>query len=186
MKYKLINKTTGEEHICEKVVIDGWDYYVSNELPQKNNKILCDERNHITENPKYKIRTCKSIVNDWIMTFEIDGQGENPNWTKKVIATNNPSIDIPKVVDEVDVLGKTMVNLCLEKIKDLTKRFFWKAGFKSGYNKSQETHPFSEEDVKEIFKIAQMQKNYGDYKPYTFEETIQLWKEQRPKTLYYE
>ena len=72
-KYKLINKQTGEEHLCDKVVIDGWDYYVSDELPQKNDKILCDERNHITENPKYKIRTCKSIVNDWIMTFEIDG-----------------------------------------------------------------------------------------------------------------
>ncbi len=28
MKYKLINKTTQEEHLCSKVVIDGFDYYM--------------------------------------------------------------------------------------------------------------------------------------------------------------
>jgi hypothetical protein len=31
MKYKLINNKTKEEHLCEKVTIDGFDYYVSNE-----------------------------------------------------------------------------------------------------------------------------------------------------------
>lgn len=31
MKYKLINKTTGEEHLCDKVIIEGFDYYVSDE-----------------------------------------------------------------------------------------------------------------------------------------------------------
>ena len=31
MKYKLISKTTGEEHLCDKVTIDGFDYYVSDE-----------------------------------------------------------------------------------------------------------------------------------------------------------
>jgi len=31
MKYKLINKQTGEEHLCNKVTIDGFNYYVSDE-----------------------------------------------------------------------------------------------------------------------------------------------------------
>lgn len=30
MKYKLINTQTGEEHLCDKVTIDGMDYYVNN------------------------------------------------------------------------------------------------------------------------------------------------------------
>ena len=30
-KYKLINTTTKEEHLCDKVTIDGFDYYVSDE-----------------------------------------------------------------------------------------------------------------------------------------------------------
>jgi len=29
MKYKLINAQTKEEHLCDKVTIDGFDYYVS-------------------------------------------------------------------------------------------------------------------------------------------------------------
>ena len=74
----------------------------------------------------------------------------------------------------------------LKRNNDNTCREAHRQGFVKGYNKSQETHPFSEDDVKEIFKIAQMQKNYGDYKPYTFEEAIQLWKEQQPKIVYYE
>jgi len=35
---------------------------------------------------------------------------------------------------------------------------------------------YSEEDVKEIIKIAQSTKNYGDYKPFTFNEIIQQFK----------
>ena len=150
-KYKLINKQTGEEHLCDKVTIDGFDYYVSDE------KILTGDYkyHHVTG-----LR--KALV---------DGNYTNQ---KKVIATNNPNIDIPKVADEI--MSKVLYPFSPQKAKHFIK----------GYNKSQETHPFSEEDIKEIFKIAQMQKNYGDYKPYTFEEAIQLWKEQRTKTLYYE
>lgn len=40
---------------------------------------------------------------------------------------------------------------------------------------------YSEEDLKEIFNIAQMQKNYGDYKPYSFEEAMKIWFEQFKK-----
>lgn len=38
---------------------------------------------------------------------------------------------------------------------------------------------YSEVEVKEIFKIAQMQKNYGDYKPYSFEEAKELLKKKK-------
>lgn len=189
MKYKLINTKTKEETLCDKVTIDGFDYYVSDELPQKNDKILCDERNHITENPKYKIRTCKSIVNDWIMTFEIDGQGENPNWTKKIIATNNPNIEIPKLVNEVESFIKKIfyaddgINFKRSTVgaDDII------SGFKQGYNKSQATHPFSEEDMKNFGKFC-IENNVckEENRYYQYWELLQLWKEQQPKIVYYE
>jgi len=31
MKYKLINLKTKKEHLCDKVTIDGFDYYVNGE-----------------------------------------------------------------------------------------------------------------------------------------------------------
>ena len=69
-KYKLINKTTGEEHICEKVVIDGWDYYVSDDKVQVGATIGLEQID---------------TLNDIDLLLQ-----------KKVIATNNPSIDILK------------------------------------------------------------------------------------------
>ena len=173
MKYKLINKTTGEEHICEKVTIDGFDYYVSDEKRNINDFVLLD--NIIKELPGYYII---QLLDETLLS-----SADALN-CKKVIATNNPNIDIPKVVDEVDVLTNTMINLYLEKIKDLTKRFFWKAGFKCGYNKSQETHPNSDSDTAEFADWCET--NYDDLKPYTTKELLQLWKEQKTKTLYYE
>jgi hypothetical protein len=164
MKYKLINKTTGEEHICYMVVIDGWHYYISGNEVQVGDIVV------------------ELYVDGTIGLEQIDTLNDiDSSLQKKVIATNNPNIDILQVVDEVEILA----NLYCKEMDRLAEPHDFNS-FKYAYNKSQETHPFSEEDVKEIFKIAQMQKNYGDYKPYTFEETIQLWKEQRPKTLYYE
>lgn len=167
-KYKLINKTTNEEHICEKVVVDGWDYYVSDETVGN----YCWYINTYT-NKLYHSSTLKPNEN-----------------SKKVITTNNPNIDIPELVDEVDVLRETMVNLYLEKIKDLTKRFFWKAGFKSGYNKSQETHPFSNKDLKRAIEdfhemnIAYLTGKSDDN--LDINDFIKKWKTQQPKILYYE
>jgi hypothetical protein len=40
----------------------------------------------------------------------------------------------------------------------------------------QQERMYSEEDVKEIVKIAQSIKNYGDYKPFTFSEIIKQFK----------
>lgn len=31
-KYKLINNQTKEEYLCDKVTIDGFDYYVSDKI----------------------------------------------------------------------------------------------------------------------------------------------------------
>lgn len=174
MEYLLINQQTKEEHLCDKVTIDGFDYYVNGEVPPS-----------IGDKSVLEVEGFDPIVLTHFEECELSYEG------KKVIATNNPSLDIPQVVDEVErtahEYAKNEYPSSMYSVEiGMPHRGTAFRGFTDGYNKSQETHPFSQEDVREIFKIAQMQKNYGDYKPYTFEEAIQLWKSQQPKKVYYE
>ncbi|MCA2656090.1 MAG: hypothetical protein IM591_12290 [Chitinophagaceae bacterium] len=180
MKYKLINKTTGEEHICEKVVIDGWDYYVSDNHAVSGDFALY--AGHVTK---------KLVDTEWT------------TGDKKVIATNNPSIDVPQVVDEVDIIGETaceIANVSLNWYKDKNNKdrdysIIWHVdGIIEGYNKSQETHPNSDSDTAEFAEWLTLNTNstsiHGEYiyknVRRVTKELIQIWKEQRPKILYYE
>lgn len=65
---------------------------------KEGDKILCDERNHISELPKYVVRTFSHYKNGWIMTKELPGQGENPDWTTKIIVSTNETL--PVISDE--------------------------------------------------------------------------------------
>jgi hypothetical protein len=169
MKYKLINKTTGIETLCEKVTIDGFDYYVSD---NHINKLKPNAAYHtIVENPRRVVRYTKHIQD---------------TTSGVIICTNNPIIDIPKVVDGTWIFFKEVDGTCE---KDQYEHWL----YKSGYNKSQETHPFSEEDMIEFnewcnksyeFDNRCNQWFYGNGY-YTTKELLQLWKEQKPKTLYY-
>ena len=137
MKYKLINTKTKEETLCDKVTIDGFDYYVS------------------------------------------DAYG------KHAIATNNPNIDIPKVVDEVERLAYEYENSFTNGEGNADVDFI------AGYNKSQETHPFSDDDMIEFGDWVRNNPyiwNYPDKfnDKRTTKELFQLWKEQQLKTVYYE
>lgn len=165
MKYKLINFSTKEEHLCDKVTIDGFDYYVSDEIPKENNFAtdgLGIFRFH-SENP------CQAIIC-------------NP---KKVIATNNPNIDIPKVVDEVEILLRKDFDL---EIIDSDVDNIFLNGLTEGYNKSKETHPFSDEDMMEF--ADWVYRSQFDLEGYTQDKEtkklFQIWKEQQPKIIYYQ
>lgn len=166
MKYKLINKQTGEEHICKKVVIDGWDYYISGNEGQLGDVVI------------------ELYVDGTIGLEQIDTLNDiDSSVQKKVIATNNPNIDVPKVVDEVEMLAEKFIGCKYEDIENSIDQIGYDS-FKRGYNKSQETHPFSEEDMKSFlrFSIGYLGNNHNT----TYNELLQLWKEQRKKTLYYE
>lgn|SRR5574343_294301 len=103
MKYKLINKNSCskngvlregescrfnnnciypnccEEHLCDKVTIDGFDYYVSD---TRITELSANDRYYtIVENPRRIVRYSKHIQSKDAV----------------IIATNNPNIDIPKV-----------------------------------------------------------------------------------------
>lgn len=165
MKYKLINYVTKTETFCGKVTIDGFDYYVSDENPVGDSYVFDLDR-------------IKFICSD----------DESTTTDKKVIATNNPNIDCPKVVDEVEKLAKKYT----EETESLRMKRVWKAG----YNKSQETHPNSDEDMIEFAEWIADSKLHGyskqlyeamiRHKVSTTKELLQLWKEQRTKIVYYE
>lgn len=167
-KYKLINLKTNEEHLCEKVEIDGFEYYLSNE----------------------------EIMNgDWSYDIMMKSINQINNvYSKKVIATNNSNIDLPKVVDEVEKLANIY---CKEM--DRIGEFHDFHSFKYAYNKSQESCPFSEEDMIEFAEWCQNQYFYSTVEKkwstefkiydgvlYTTKELIELWKQQKTKIVYYE
>ena len=177
--YKLINKKTNEEAFCDKVTIDGFDYYVSDEKLQIGD--------YLQRNNDLPVLYTENFWFDFGVPY------------KKVIATNNPNIDIPKVVDEVEELSEKFIGCKYEDIEDSIDQIGYDS-FKRGYNKSQETHPFSEEDVRWIFaKAVQLAPSTESHTRMISDEqyrnhvldslysnVMKLWKEQQPKIVYYE
>jgi len=160
MKYRLIDKTTGIETLCDKVTIDGFDYYVS------------DEKIHFGYVWNTILEQIETMFKE--KTFHDDLKG--------VIATNNPNTAIPKVVDEVEKFALEYENSfsCGAVGTESTD-------FIEGYNKSQATHPFSEEDMvdfAEFYFREEFNSTMQDCKP--SKEILRLWKEQQPKIVYYE
>lgn len=165
MKYLLINQQTGEQTLCEKVTIDGFDYYAS----------------------KVEIRLNDPITNGyavWLWKDDCSLLG-----IKKVISTNNPNIDIPQVVDEAEMSWRKFL-----KERSLKENSIAFSPFIIGYNKSQETHPFSEGDMIEFLNWVRDNCVFDSApKPYyrktqeriTQQELLQLWKSQQPKKVYY-
>jgi hypothetical protein len=169
MKYKLINTKTKEETLCDKVTIDGFDYYVSDENIPREHYYISWDTNYATE-PKER----------FVLYVKSSGlNGHNP---RLVIAATNPNINIPKVVDEVEEFeNEYFKNTSWGSVNP---RGHYEA-LRAGYNKSQETHSFNEENMIEFEEFC----THTDYKNgfgrVDRKELLQLWKEQQPKTLYY-
>lgn len=175
-KYKLISLTTKQETICDKVVVDGFDYYVSDDFLRIGDYGYWDDADVISQ------------IND--------STAVSPK-TKKVIATNNPDLDLPKVVDYAHKLA---CNASESSVFDTDREIaIGIAGFYEGYNKSQETHPYSASDmiefqewrVENLFSPMNLQSpilwrsNNRRYKElYTTRELLQIWEEQRHQTIY--
>lgn len=171
MKYKLVDIKTQEQHLCDKVTIDGFEYYVGDTDIRINDYYLTFDNGVVIGN----VRKCEDSSYNFI-------------YCKKVIACNNPNIDIPNVGDEVELLAKEYV-----KGEEVVS-FHTRKGYKTGYNKSQETHPNSDEDmieftewcIKEAEWYTEHNKWMYGYSFLTTKELLQLWKEQRPKIIYHE
>lgn len=162
MQYKLINEKTKEEHICTLVTIDGFEYYI-----QKNN------------NSKYPDMFTYYLD---IETNEIEFEGDgddfiNPNW-REIIATNNPNINIPKIIDKVSNLSLQLgLNMYIRRNYD------FEYGIIIGYNEAKDTYKFTEED---FLNFTEYYKNNVWLMKNTNKEILDIWKEQRIETIYYE
>lgn len=215
MKYKLINKQTGEEHLCDKVTIDGFDYYVRSEDKKVNDFIHLD--NTIKELPEYNGNHIIQLLDETLL------DSANTLNCKKVIATNNPNIDIPKIISKID-----LTKLCyydrrnpdfsikeeygydkeeVEATGNFAKKdcscdncFYGRSALTEQLVKSQETHSNSDEDMIEFAEWKGKEKfewniKYNNWTSqliqysgcvYTTKELLKLWKEQQPKIVYYE
>jgi hypothetical protein len=90
MTYKLINRKTGEEHICSKETVNGFDYYIGGVVKDINELNVWD-----TTDSKFHpflkfIGTSKYAIEAF----------EKGNFLK-VIATNDPFKEIPKVINTI-------------------------------------------------------------------------------------
>jgi hypothetical protein len=54
--------------------------------PKRWDKVLCDDRDHTGQDPKYAIRTVEKIENDWIYTKESFPVRRNPELIKLILA----------------------------------------------------------------------------------------------------
>lgn len=172
MKYRLINSVTKTETICDKVVIDYFDYYISDGFPKHKEWFyipFCDRIEQYNETANYgEFHPHKML------------------W-KVIIATNKHSIDIPKIVDEI--WEKAWEIAKQTNIKDEQQLLYMATAWHDGYHSSKETHPFSKADV---LDIIQSLKDYtheshkvlghDEREP---EEFLQIWKEEQLETLYY-
>lgn len=162
--YKLINNTTKEETICSLVTIGGFDYYVEDREPTASHALL-DNCYYIFDNKLYKRK----------YSHHVD--------CKLVLCTNNSNIDIPKVIDEVNIIIK---NAFYDKKGDFKRSTIgaddWINGLKLGYNKAKETYQFTEED---IFGLKDLLQNTS---PLMFEVVARNYIRnlKETKTIYYE
>lgn len=171
MKVKAINKSTNQQFDCEEIEIKRYKYYLYyNSEPKRIGQYYITKDNQVDI-----VKTGKELG-------------------KPILCTNNPNIDCPQVVDEVEKIAEEwfLINgynqfdyIHSHRIPDAitTNKLF-----KTGYKKSQETHPNSDEDMKSFLKFSIEYRRYNDLEGLskTSDELLQLWKEQQPKTIYYE
>lgn len=175
MKYKLININTEEEHLCDKVTINDFEYYINEDITSEEvgDIVYSKEFNEV-----FQILDSEALV------------GTN----YKVIATNDPNVNVPKVVDEVAKKTAEFA-FCYPGVQteeEYDSKLLW---FYCGLIDSQETPPFSEEDMIDFSNWLVNQKwdkimiqgynDDGSLKCKTTKELLQFWKEQKPEIIYY-
>lgn len=188
MKYKLVNRITNEEHLCNKVTIDGWDYYYIDEvIPYNpdggtNGKFVC--LSEIISNQDYGVK----LGDEQYISPFIENVG-SCGGCRTIVATNNHThtMELPKIIDELHELANTCRQQgSIIQHPDPNTNVFESGvyqGYRIGYKKSQHTHPFSEEDM---IDFALYVACVPDTPYISVKDLLITWIEQRIKTIYYE
>lgn len=154
MKYKVINTETNKCHICEKVEIRGFNYYV---------ELFNDEEYPDMFTWYFDVEKKKLAYNGDSDNFI------NPNW-RKVIATNNPdlNLDIPQLMDKVEELAEKYWKSQYLMAMDESIKPYVIQDFKAGYEQSQSMYPFRIADMIEFAEWCD-----------TSEEAAHFWRQNR-------
>lgn len=173
--YKIINKNTGNEFICDKVTIEGYDYY---HLLEKG--INSDNGFFIFKSDNGFFKT---LVGSNIRV-------KTPGSYYKLIATTNPNIecnlitDVLNGIEEAETFLKNSNDFETEGFSEYQNGVF--NGFIYGFNKAKEIHQFTKEDM---IEFAEWLTKFGHFVNGTtnpFSELLVIWNDQRTKILYIE
>lgn len=192
-EYKLINKTTREETICTKVVVDGFDYYepIVKTKPSLNDYYIVALYD-VEMNETIVFEKVKSINEIWINNESVETSRHIKN-CRKILATNNPSIDIGQVIDEDSIDFSLEIQGYFEddtfnrtKPVNEIRIIDYNNGLVEGYNIHAQTHKLSDDEVLEFVKFVNKKDYENGYGLIDREKLLQLFKEQLPKIIYYE
>ena len=67
-------------------------YITSDEEIKVGDWYLANDCNHKNDTPIYIVRKCDNITNGWLESNSNIGQGDNPDWSSKIIATTDTSL----------------------------------------------------------------------------------------------
>lgn len=202
MKYKLINTKTKEETLCDLVTIDEFDYYVSD-----TKQPSIDGELYHCSNKGRGINVGNGIPKQVLTVNKYTKDRNLCKNCKLIIATNNPNINIPKVIDEDDdsyLLNKDNLRYIFNSGNagsggSMYNRVRKYSGFDNFLdtdntiqeilvnNKVKETYHFTVQDMLDFGKYCinnQLCKEENRY--YQYWEMLKLWKEQQTKIVYYE
>lgn len=163
MKYLVKNRKTGEETLCEKVEVGGYEYYIS------EGDIIKFDYYLVLPGTNQPIRCCS---NENEIDYSI---------SKKVIATNNKSLELPQVVVDnfelwVEYREKRLSTMCNSQYWDMHGS---KESFLDGLNKAKETYQFTKDDMVEFTDWIFVESFKRGTSDYTTEELLDIWQEQR-------
>lgn len=180
MKYKLINKKTNKETICDKVTIDGYDYYIQNESSEECFYYNMFFNQHLNQ-----------------LLHKNNLHHENME-SKEVFATNNPISKSPQIINKVEKLAIEYNQKRFVSGFNPSKDVF-ASGILSGWKQSHETYSFSEEDMIEFTEWAAISHYHYYYNGTIWswgnahtqhycstKELLEIWKKHNLETIWYE
>jgi len=185
MKYKVKNITSGEEVLCEKVVVDGFDYYIDKTKP-----IEVDKYYFSNQAPRKCIKVIAGKYPYIYLNDNGEEVGDSIHWKGVIVATTNKSLDLLMVVDELKVFAEAYSRKTNGiGYDDEHPNYGDTLGecsiddFTNGYLKAKETYSFAKEDMVELIQslkdYTHESHNILGHDERESEEFFELWKEQR-------
>lgn len=189
LKYIVKNITSGEESLCEKVVVDNQDYYVTGDDFHLKNLQNNDLAYHWKSKEILTVLEYTGITADWLC---LDGTKRDSYKLKKVIATTKKYLDLPMVIDEVDYYSVIEQIATSTQPSNISELNIWHEIVmkmcSDAISVPKETYFYTKEDMVEFVEYLNIQ--YRDLEHTkalkeigSVSELIDLWQEQRIKTI---